>query len=442
MKVVVLLLDGLADRPSEELGGMTPLEVAHTPNLDKVATLGSNGLMHTISPFLAPSTDLAHFVMFGYKPEEYPGRGWVEALGNNIIVKDDQVVLRDLFVTAKNCKDGWIIERENVVYEEEECIELSKEIAEYEKGDFSVRHIYTGERHGFLIISGPASPLVTDTDPFVSSLPVMESYPLLEAEGSIESSKTADFLNEYTKWAHSKLSNHSINKMRIINSLPPINFLVAKWPGKPVKIDSFYEVSGFKGAICANTSLLKGLSKMLKIDYVEIPKGLLVNQEIEILAKSAKDLLKQGYDFIFLHTKLLDESAHKKNPYLKQKIIEETDGSLSIFFELGICDAKDLVFVLTTDHATPSTGTLIHSGEPVPLAIISKNLLKDEVSKFSERAAFRGIIGTILGKDFLPLILNITDRTQYLGSRAFSKPWPAKPSLDRINPLRLDDPTS
>lgn len=438
-KVIILLLDGASDRPSEILGGKTPLEAAQTPNLDMIARMGANGLMHVIEPFYAPSTDLAHFVLFGYSPQEYPGRGWIEAIGNDIKVSQDELVLRNLFVSASfEPEEGWIIERENISYTEEECQIFSEAISRYSRDEFQARHIYSGKRYGFLIISGPVSEHISDTDPFMSNLPVMKSEPLSEAANREKAEKTSRFLNSYTEWAFRTLTKHEMNMKRSSSGLPTLNFLIAKWPGKAKTISSFFDTTGFKAVMVAHGDLFRGFSKMLNIEFEELPPLENTVSEIEYLASKTSLLLNKGFNFIFLHTKTPDEAAHQKDPFLKRKTIEEIDRGIKAFFDSDICSSPELVFIVTSDHSTPSSGSLIHSGEPVPICVISNNLLKDEVDRFSERDASKGVLGFILGRDFMPLILNLTDRIRYLGSRGFSEAWLSKPDRGRIKPLKFN----
>lgn len=438
-KVIILLLDGAADRPCEALEGKTPLEAAFTPNLDLLSSSGTCGLIYPIEPFFAPSTDLAHFVLFGYSIEDYPGRGWVEALGNGIHIKSEELVMRDLLVSSSyHPKEGFLIERENTPYEEEECQLLSEAISKYENGNFTAKHIYTGKRHGFLIISGPISEYISDTDPFASNLPIMESQPLAEAEDKEKAKNTSEFLNSYTKWAIEVLSSHEVNRSREKRGLPPINSLVSKWPGKEKKVDKFFDATGFKAVIVARGGLFKGFSKMIDVHFDEVPVHKNAESEIEYLISRAMFFLKQEFDFIFLHTKIPDDVAHKKDPSLKKRILEEIDAGIKGLIDSGIYENPEIALVITSDHATPSSGSLIHSGEAAPLCVLSPNLIKDNVDRFSEKACANGALGILRGKDFMPLILNLTDRIRYLGSRAFPKPWLSTHSKNRINPLKFE----
>lgn len=82
MKAILVVMDGLGDRPIKEFKGKTPLEHAKTPNLDALAKRGINGIMDTVGPGITPGSDTAHLSLFGLDPHEhYHGRGPIEACG-------------------------------------------------------------------------------------------------------------------------------------------------------------------------------------------------------------------------------------------------------------------------------------------------------------------------------------------------------------------------
>jgi 2,3-bisphosphoglycerate-independent phosphoglycerate mutase len=106
MAVVLLILDGIADRPWPVLGDRTPLEAASTPNLDRFASLGQTGLLHPLGRGMAPGSEIAHFVLFGYPASEYPGRAVFEALGEGMTLTGDEVVLRGRFAARGRAPNG------------------------------------------------------------------------------------------------------------------------------------------------------------------------------------------------------------------------------------------------------------------------------------------------------------------------------------------------
>ena len=93
MRCILLILDGLGDRGHAALDGQTPLQAASTSNLDRLAALGMTGLYHAWLQGMALPSEIAHFLLFGYDLSEFPGRGYIEALGLNIPLEEQEVAL-------------------------------------------------------------------------------------------------------------------------------------------------------------------------------------------------------------------------------------------------------------------------------------------------------------------------------------------------------------
>ncbi|MFZ3062893.1 MAG: alkaline phosphatase family protein [Actinomycetota bacterium] len=467
MKVLLTILDGLADRPHKDLDGRTPLQAASTPVLDNLASLGITGTMYPISPGIAPSSDIAHFVLFGYPIEEFPGRGYLEALGEGFEIKDDEVVLRTSFVKVAEEPDHFQIVQRVTEHEEDLCLSLAKKISPEEFNGVKVRFVYTGQRQGLLFLEGDVSPDVTDSDPFSNNLPVIKVQPMADASESERAEKTASALNKFLLRVHEKLRDE------------PLNFLVAKWAGPPRRagrkkaLDPFWDRYSLKGASIASDILYKGLARTLGLDFYlhqdtpviaspdeggawQSPNGPAIPSTTSppVIARSeatwqshspqkdlierfekARKLMEQGYDFVHVHTKVPDKAAHTKNPELKKEKIEALDGAFSLFLDDSWW-REDVLIAITADHATPSQGDLIHSGEAVPLAMVGPTVGTDNVDRFDEVSCHQGFLGQIYGRDLMPLILNYTDRIKYLGSRSFSKDYLAKPTLSRLIPLK------
>lgn len=435
MKVLLTILDGLADRPVPELGGKTPLEAAATPNLDRLAAQGLNGFMYTISPGMAPSSDLAHFLLFGYPLEEFPGRGYLEALGEGFSAQVGEVILRTSFVSVVEKGEHFDIVDRDVKVTEEDCQTLAAAVKGSSEHGINISFVYTGQRQGLLFLSGKASPEVTDSDPFSADLSVVKVQPLAEARDKPKAEQTAQVLNRFLVQAYDDLEQNPVNKQRRKSGLAPLNFLTTKWAGQERELDSFWERYGLKGASIASSPLFKGLAGAVGLDFIDQVELDEAGEELAVRLQKAAELLQTGYDFVHVHSKAPDEAAHTKKPQHKKDVIEKLDKA----FKLLVDDetlVEDCLIVITADHATPSRGTLIHSGEAVPVLFLGSTTGADEVKKFSESASRKGALGQFYGRDLMPLILNFTDRIKYFGSRNFGSDYPARPSKDRIIPLR------
>src|SRR3989454_7853920 len=163
--ILVVLLDGLADRAHDVLGGRTGNEAAATPNLDRLCASASCGVLYAVGPGRAPSSEVAHWSMFGYRPEEFPGRAVFEALGRGQEVSAEHVFAYAALRPAERRVDGWwLTGRPHPVDDAGDAERLVKSCDEIEIDGltFSLQHVWRGE--AVLRISGGADERVTDSD--------------------------------------------------------------------------------------------------------------------------------------------------------------------------------------------------------------------------------------------------------------------------------------
>ncbi len=425
-KILFITLDGIADRPSKDLQGCTPLEVARTPHLDRLAREGINGLMHPLSPGVPMPTDVAHYLLFGYLPQERPGRSVFEATGYGVSFSPDEVICSTSFaLVAAESNALKIINRRELGLTPDEGQRLVEAVSHYRTEEFEFNVVYTKKHFGILKIRGPASDQITDSDPFYSQLPVVAIQPLND---SPEAAKTAEALNEYLRWTYTVLSKLSSK----------INILLTKWPGRHSFLMPFAEKYGMRGLSLSPKEFLNGLASYLGLETVHT--GPLYETSRHPLEASLSLVLErlEQYDFVHVHDPRPDLISHKKDPQAKIAVVEQLDAELEIL--LADLQQEDWVVCVTADHATPSTvgvGKAMHAGEPVPITIWGAHVLKDSCEEFSERAAARGALGLVLGKDLMTILMNYADR---LGNYGF-RPRPVKnvasfrPKPEQIKPL-------
>lgn len=404
-RILLIILDGLADRPSKALVGKTPLEVANTPNLDKFAALSINGLLHPLSPGVPTPTDVAHYLLFGYPLDSRPGRAVFEAAGYGVPFGDDEVLCSTSFALVREEKGVLVIEkRRGLGLTPQEGKALCEAVAKFEHKGVKFELIYTAKHFGILKIKGAVSDRITDSDPFYSELPVVAIQPL---DDSKEAGRTAETLNEYLRWTYHMLKKRS----------DKVNILLTKWPSRKRPLISFYEKHGMRGLSISAKALLNGLAAYLGMDYQNTERLSPGGQEsLSFTLPYAMEALEQ-YDFVHLHDARLDAISHKKDPQAKAELIEKID--IELGFLLGNL-RDDWVVAITSDHVTPSTlgvGKAMHAGEPVPIAIWGANVLKDHIRGFSEREAQKGGLGSICGKDLMTILMNYADRLGNYGFR-------------------------
>jgi len=394
--IVVFLLDGLADRAHGVLGGRTGNEAASTPNLDALAAAGSNGLLYAVGPGRAPSSEVAHWSMLGYRPDEFPGRAVFEALGRGQQVSADEVHAYAALRPAERRADGWWLtgrpDPDRDAEEAERLVERCDGIV-VDGLTFSLAHVWRGE--AVLRILGSADERVTDTDAFFR-----DRHPLLRPQPLVpEAERTARACEEWTREVLRRLENERFNVITL------------KWFGRPRPVPSFLERHGVTGAFAADSAFLRGLGLVLGLEALDAPETDDPVADLRGRVELAKQRLDAGDTFVFCHQKTTDAAGHTKDPRVKQETIELLDAAL------GDLPTERAVVCVTGDHATPASPEVIHSGDPVPLLVAGPGVRADRVERFGELDCASGILGQLRGPDLMPVLLNAADRPLFLGSR-------------------------
>jgi 2,3-bisphosphoglycerate-independent phosphoglycerate mutase len=412
-KCILILLDGLGDRAYLDLGGKTPLQAAETPNFDRLASLGCNGLFHGKRQGLALPSENAHFALFGYRDEEFPGRGILEALGAGIPVSPDDVAFLAHFVSVTEKNNTLILRKDRPKATTEEIDQILKGITIHESDGLKVYFVQTHGLDGVVLMKGGASPHVTDSDPLQEGMPFIEIQPLDSNRADLKAQTTSRILKEFLRDCYSRLKCHQVNLKRQMENKIPINALATHRPGRLRDVDHFYQRWGLRGLSISSGLIFWGLSAFLGIEFLKqrdsSDPGKDLADRIRIALSNVGD-----FDFIHVHTKTPDSAAHTKNPCLKRDVIESLDRGLGSVLNTLLED-PELLLVITSDHSTPSAGPLIHSGEPVPITTVGQGIRRDDVERFDEITCAGGALGFVTGSDFMPMILNFLDRAKLRG---------------------------
>lgn len=406
--ILVILLDGLGDRAHPELGGRTGNEAATTPNLDRLALEGSCGVIYAVGPGRAPSSEVAHWSMLGYRPDEFPGRAVFEALGHGQEVSAEHVFAFAALRPAERREDGlWLTGRPRYGEDEEDAAALvaACDGIEVDGLTFSLEHFRRGE--AILRVSGPADERVTDSDAFFR-----DRYPVLRPQAAApEAEGTAAAAAQWTRRTMEILEQHEVNAGRAERGLPQLNVITLKWWGRPKDAPSFPQRHGLHGTFVAESAFLRGLATAVGLETIAAPETPDHPADLRGRLTIAKERLDAGDTFVFVHLKATDEAGHTKDPRVKQRTIEELDAEL-----LDLPTDRAVVCV-TGDHCTPASPEVIHSGDPVPFVLAGPGVRADSARAFGEGECAAGILGHLRGPDMMPVLLNAADRPLYLGSR-------------------------
>lgn len=393
MKAILVIMDGLGDRPIREFKGKTVLEAAKSLNLDKLAKRGISGLMDSVAPGITPGSDTAHLSIFGLDPEEhYHGRGPLEAFGVGLRPKHGDIALRANIGTVG---EGMVIEDRRagrIKGTEEFCREMDGTRIDGVEVILKPGAWYRAS----LVLRGKGlSDKVTGNDIKKVGIPVQEVKPL---DGSKAAKKTAAVLNKITKMSHERFKDLDINKKRVEQGKLPGNVLLFRGAGQYVPVPTLEDRYHMKCA-CIGTGLYRGISAFLGMDLIDVP-GATGRYDSDFTAKTKKAKEIMGdYDFIFIHMKATDSAGEDGNPGLKREMVEKMDEALGELLDF------DGLVVVTADHTTPCE-LKKHSYEPVPLVMAGPGIRVDSVVEFGERSCARGDLHRIRGLDLMNIIAN------------------------------------
>ena len=411
-RCILVLLDGLGDRSYPQLDDRTPLQAARTPNLDALAARGANGLFHANGQGIALASENAHFAMFGYRPDEFPGRGILEAMGAGIEIGPDTVAFLAHFIHARATDKTLFLEHHRPAVTAEEARAFIKSVARYTVGATQVEFRQTRGLDGILCLTGNASRRVTDTDPVQDNCPVMAAQPLRAAIADQRAVRTAEALNSYISWCYRTLSDHPLNREREKKNLPPVNGIVTQRPGRRDQVPPFSQRWGLKAISISSAIVYWGLAEFLGMEVNKVrdsaDPGADLAKRLRLAAGLAED-----YGFVHVHTKAPDQAAHTKDPENKVAVIEALDAGIGRVAD-QLLDGRTIL-VITADHSTPSSGPQVHSGEPVPIMAVGPGMRVDTIRGFDEIQCAGGALGSVRGVDFMPMVLNFLDQAKLQG---------------------------
>ena len=408
MKGIIMIIDGMGDRPIKELGYKTPLEAANTPNMDKMAERGICGIMDPIKPGIRAGSDTSHISILGYDPYKvYTGRGPFEAAGVGVNVLPGDIAFRCNFSTAD--ENGTIIDRRaGRIRDGTEDIASLINGMEIEDDVEIIFKESTGHRAVLVVRGEGLSDQISDADPKHDGNPPKKVKPL---DDTVEAKRTAEIVNKIVDKSYTLLKDHPVNLKRIENGENPANIIIPRGAGAVPYVEPFNEKYGLKSVCIAETGLIKGIGSIAGMELINIEGATggidtnLENIENGILETASKD-----YDFILINVDGADEAGHDGQMDEKVKFIEKVDDMMERLMEI-----PDVYFILTADHSTPIS-TMDHTGDPVPILINGPEVKIDDVKKFSERAAAKGGMCRIRGNNVMDILMDLMNKSTKFGA--------------------------
>ncbi len=389
-KIVLLIMDGLGDIADPNNENKTPLEMARTENLDKLAARSACGMIVPILPGITPGSGPAHLALFGYDPLQYEiGRGVLETAGLGIGLTKDDVAARANFATVD--KKGIITDRRAGRIPTEKTAELCKVLSKIDKIDDVRIMVYPGKVHRFVVIlqGKDLSGDLSDSDPHHEGSPILEVKPLSDDE---KAKRTAEIVNRFIE-----------KGMGLIKERHPANAILMRGFSMVPRMPTFMEKYKLRSACIATYPMYRGLSKMVGMDVLET--GETVQDEFQTLIDHYDE-----YDYFFIHIKGTDTSGEDGNFREKVDAIEVVDKHLPM-----VLDKKPDVLAITGDHSTPIL-LKSHSWHPVPVLLSSRYCAMDDVKKFDEKNCARGGLGIFPSMYLMNLMMANAKRLDKFGA--------------------------
>ena len=392
MKHVVLILDGAAGWPLDELGGRTTLEAAYTPNLDALATAGTLGLAQTVPPGTEPSSSAACTSILGYDPvADHVGRGAIEAASLGIALASDEVALRlnlvhvaEGVMASYSC--GHIRTEESRAIVSDLTEALSDATFSFHPG-VAYRHILVVKGHPELLEARYTPPHDISDKPVAGHLP--------RGPG-------AEVLLDLMERARPVLAASPVNAARSARGKPPVTGIWPFWPGAaPRGLRPFSEAYGVSAAMTSGVDLLNGLAVLLGMERIVI-SGVTDGSDNDYRAQIEGALAALEHrDLVIVHVESPDEEGHAGNVEGKVAAIEAIDREMANVLRERIGELRVLAM---PDHPTP-IALKTHVGEPVPFLLAGPGVTPDGGRAFNECEANRTGLLVDPGRGVMGLLL-------------------------------------
>ena len=373
-KYVIIVPDGAADEPLDELDGQTPLQAAETPNLDRISSTGRQGLVRTVPANLEPGSDVAMMSVLGYDPSRYyTGRAPIEAVARNIFLGPADWVFRCNLVTIV---DGKMHDHSAGHISTAEAAKLVEELSQL-LGNEKIR-FYCGVSYRHLVV-------FKGTDFSVQTYPPHD-YLGTAVSKILPRGKGADLLIDLMTRSQQHFADHDINKIRFDLGENQVSSIWLWGQGKKAVMDRFANRFGIKGCAITAVDLVRGLAKLISFDLIEVPGATgFIDTNYQGKAAAAIDALAK-YDIVLVHIEAPDEAGHQGNAQLKKRAIELIDKHIigPVFDALQQYDSFRILVM--PDHPTP-VKTAAHCADPVPFAMAGAGITGILHAPFSEANA-------------------------------------------------------
>ncbi len=401
MKYVLVIPDGMGDRPLASLGGRTPLEAARTPNMDFFASQGRVGSACNIPKGFIPGTDIGSMSVFGYDPAKYfTGRGPLEAAELGVDLKEGDVAFRCNLVTLegdrlKDFSAGHISTAEARLL-------LDFFSSKLEERFSSRARFYAGKGTGYRNLM-----VCRDPDKRLRKVICTPPHDIMGRSwrDHLPKGEGADFLVSMMEGSRELFSGHSVNRKRRDDDRGEASMIWLWGQGEPPTFPTYHRKYGFRGAVITAVDLLKGIAIYAGLDVIRVP-GVTGYFDTNYVGKAEYAInALRSRDFVAVHIESTDEAGHIGDAALKIRAIEDVDRLVLGTLRERLPEFGDYKVMLVPDHFT-CVETRTHSDDAVPFFIYSSCERSKGPSKFCERTAAESGVTVPEGYRLMDLFVN------------------------------------
>jgi len=379
MKYIIVLGDGMSDEPIAALGGKTPLEAAHTPSMDDLASKGEMGMVQNVPAGMSPGSEVANLSVMGYDPlTDFTGRSPLEALSVGVDMEPDDIIFRCNVVTLTEeepYEEKIIVDHSSGEISTAEADQLMDAIRENFNDETFQFYTGTSYRHIMVWKHGRLAKLEPPHDHLTQ-----KAGPFLPEE---------EVLRDFMVRSYDILNNHPVNLKRAAEGRRKANSLWYWGAGTKPSLRNFEEKTGLKGAMISAVDLLKGIAvgAGMQVCQVEGATGS-IDTNYEGKAQAAIDaLLKDGCDFAYIHVEAPDEMGHQGELELKIRSIADLDSRLIAPIKNAMEEAgEDFRMLVLPDHPTPLR-IRTHASDPVPYVLYDSARQQKKTAHYTEAEA-------------------------------------------------------
>jgi len=378
MKYIIIIADGMEDRPIKELGNKTPLEAANTTNMDHMAKNGRIGIVQTIPEGMAPGSDVGNISVLGYDPRGcFTGRAPLEAASKSIVLSDDEIAFRCNLVTVE---DGKMADYSAGHIKTKEASILINDLDS--KINLEGVKFYPGKSYRHLLILKAREPEkfldIKTTPPHdIIGREIAEYLP--KGEGN-------EILLKLMEESKGIFDGHSVNQVRLDLKENPANMIWLWGQGLRPNISSFSDKFGIKGGIISAVDLVNGIGKLAGLEVIDVP-GITGYYDTNYKGKAeyALESLKRN-DFVFIHIEAPDEAGHNGDAKTKAEVIGRIDDEVIGTILNHFSPHDDVRVLVLSDHPTP-VELRTHSSDPVSFLMYGKGVINNNSEDFNEKNA-------------------------------------------------------